>query len=1472
MKKLIVAFLLIFALSLCLVACGEGSSADESGQTSATKPTDEPTVLPDERPTDDSTATHVCKGVKWTVTKEATCANKGEKSFVCECGEVVETEEIATLSHTPGAEATCTTAQTCTVCSAELVKALGHTPGAEATCTTAQICTVCNTTLVGIKGHTPAAEVSCTATQNCIDCGVVLMPAKGHTPGAEATCTTAQTCTVCSAELVKALGHTPGAEATCTTAQICTVCNTTLVGIKGHTPETEVSCTATQNCIDCGVVLAPAKGHTPGAEATCTTAQTCVVCQAELVKALGHTPGAEATCTTAQTCTVCKTELVKALGHTPGAEATCTTAQICTVCNITLAGIKGHTPETEVSCTATQNCIDCGAVLMPAKGHTPGAEATCTTAQTCVVCQTELAPAFGHTPGAHATCITAQVCTVCGVELDSAFGHLYLADCDTTCNVCGIEREVIAEHIYADTYAANCSLCRAKNPITYDGGEVTITFYHTMNARYQMVLDKYIDKFNQMYPNITVKHTQAGGYDEVRDQIKADIVNGTQPNIAYCYPDHVAIYNIAKAAVPLDSLINSEIVVTDANGNKTFLGLTDEQKADFIPAFYEEGAVYDDVGTMYTLPMSKYTEVLYYNKDFFTKHNLTVPTTWEEMEALCERIKEIDPNCIPLGYDSEGNWFINMCAQYNSPYTSNTGNHILFNNNTNRSFVKMMSEWYAKGYVTTQELYGGYTSGLFTELSGKKCYMSIGSTGGAIHQCPSRTDYGYAFDVGIAPIPQMNPEEGKILFSGPSLCILDSEDQQEVIASWLFMEFLTTNKEFQAEFSMISGYMPVIKSVDQVDAYKNFIAGANGGSNIQALAVKVARGMSDCYFTPDAFVGSDYVRYAVGYMVAKCMSGYTEAADKDAFIRKIFDEYYQDCISYVGEGESTTDDEIYAAAEFLDQLYKDLYHTENSYDVISCISMNGKSYDITWSSSSSLITLTDNHDGSITVNIPGGHCDDIYYTLTASLSDGNGNVVIKKFALLARLAGATHSEYIAAQSGDSIIVKGIVTGIVSKSNGATSNCLYLQDIDKDGGYYIYGMTEDPIAMGIEIGMTVRASGTKDIYNGTHEVKPNDVKIVSTEKTAVTPIDITEAYQNAEDLKAQELFNLQGALVTIKGVEITDQTASSGYYNFVLAGKTSYIRISSSTCAINKADQTTFAANHTANRGNTADATGIVCVYNGAIYLVPVTVDAFSNFQLAERTDAEKVEYEAGNITVDSAIHSNKTITLPVVGATYSNVTISWVSDNACAVVDGGNITFTLQDEAQTVKLTATITLGENTATKEFTITVDAKPTVVPSVVETPAADTAYKFFVAQNNLGQTLYLDGGVDGRYLTTTTDVTEAIDVYAEAVDGGFKFYILVDGAKQYIEVYNNAENKLSVQYNAEGASVYTYNAETDAWATTFDGKEYYLGTYSTFATVSASAKSYINAGNTHASQFPMELATLVDIADCAHVYSGD
>lgn len=451
----------------------------------------------------------------------------------------------------------------------------------------------------------------------------------------------------------------------------------------------------------------------------------------------------------------------------------------------------------------------------------------------------------------------------------------------------------------------------------YDGSDVTIKFYSSMGQDYNTILEETLVKFNELYPNIHIEHTRGGDYDSNRDLIKTMLGSGQSPNVAFCYSDHVALYNRSRAVIPLDSLIESQIETTRADGTTEILGLTDEQKADFIEAYYNEGKSFGD-DKMYMLPFAKSTELMYYNKTSFEEWGLDVPDHWfasdgkqgletsdkTSMEYALALIKSKDPNCTPLGVDSGANWLITLFEQFETGYTKATGDHYLFDNEANYDMLVTLRRWYQNRWFTTKSLLNGtYTSTFFTSTSsaeGKKSYISIGSSAGAAKQVPQMINEKYPFEVGVSMIPQKEANtsiaNSKVISQGPSICVFNAVNPQEVVASWLLVKFLTTNAEFEARYGGAAGYLPVIKSVNKLDGYAEIIDKADTGKNMAGMAAKLCMDFQEAFFVSPAFYGSAEARDQMEILLNKCViiTGNDDTAIKNS-VKQAFKNALAEC-------------------------------------------------------------------------------------------------------------------------------------------------------------------------------------------------------------------------------------------------------------------------------------------------------------------------------------------------------------------------------------------------------------------------------------------------------------------------------------------------------------------------------------------------------------------------------------------------
>lgn len=122
--------------------------------------------------------------------------------------------------------------------------------------------------------------------------------------------------------------------------------------------------------------------------------------------------------------------------------------------------------------------------------------------------------------------------------------------------------------------------------------------------------------------------------------------------------------------------------------------------------------------------------------------------------------------------------------------------------------------------------------------------------------------------------------------------------------------------------------------------------------------------------------------------------------------------------------------------------------------------------------------------------------------------------------------------------------------------------------------------------------------------------------------------------------------------------------------------------------------------------------------------------------MAEPTDAQKVAADKAALQLEETYTEN--FTLPTTGANGS--TISWaVTEGTAITVDGAAATVIRGAEDATVTLTATITCGEESDTKAFTVTVPAEGTVVPTPGTEEDPYTVAEALAAANALGEDEY-------------------------------------------------------------------------------------------------------------------------------------
>lgn len=409
--------------------------------------------------------------------------------------------------------------------------------------------------------------------------------------------------------------------------------------------------------------------------------------------------------------------------------------------------------------------------------------------------------------------------------------------------------------------------------------EYEITFWAKNDTnRYQTeVYKNAISDFESLYPNIRVNMKLYTDYSRIFNDVITNIPTATTPNVCITYPDHIATYMTGKnTMVPLDALFADHKYGLGGSA-LLFDGPAQEE---IIPQFLSECVL---EGQHYAIPYMRSTECCYINKTYVEKLGYTLPDvlTWDFIWEVSEAATAQNEDgtfalngqnvMIPFIYKSTDNMMIQMLKQQNAGYSTADGTIALFND-TAETILYEVAEHVKSGAFSTFKI-SSYPANF---LNAGQCIFAIDSTAGATWMgadaplADISEDAFVDFETAVRMVPQYDPAHPQMISQGPSICVFNKTDPQEVLASWLFAQYLLTN-EVQIGYAQTEGYLPVTSKAQKSPVYREYLD-KSGEDNTTHYAIKIDASKLLMNHTQDTFVtpvfnGSASLRSASGQLI-----------------------------------------------------------------------------------------------------------------------------------------------------------------------------------------------------------------------------------------------------------------------------------------------------------------------------------------------------------------------------------------------------------------------------------------------------------------------------------------------------------------------------------------------------------------------------------------------------------------------------
>ena len=430
---------------------------------------------------------------------------------------------------------------------------------------------------------------------------------------------------------------------------------------------------------------------------------------------------------------------------------------------------------------------------------------------------------------------------------------------------------------------------------------VSITFWakNDTNKVQTAIYEKAIRDFEALYPNITVTMRLYTDYGRIYNDVITNIATDTTPNVCITYPDHIATYLTGSdVVVPLDDLLTDPKY--GLGGSE--LRFDSPKKEEVVPEFLQECSI---GGQIYALPYMRSTEACYVNKTFVEKLGYTLPEvlTWDFVWEVSDTAAKKDSSgtyllngqkvMIPFLYKSTDNMMIQMLRQLDAGYSDATGKIEIFNDTT-KSLLQTIAAHVKQGSFSTFKI-SSYPANF---LNAGQCVFAVDSTAGSTWMGSKAplldisADKVVDFETVVMTIPQFDPTRQRMISQGPSVCMFNKPDRQEVLASWLFLQYLLSN-DVQIAYAETEGYVPVTLKAQQSEEYQDYLSRIGEDNDlhydVKILASQLLLSHTGDTFVTPVFNGSASLRDAAGQMIENVTKSVRrKEAVNDAYYEKLY--------------------------------------------------------------------------------------------------------------------------------------------------------------------------------------------------------------------------------------------------------------------------------------------------------------------------------------------------------------------------------------------------------------------------------------------------------------------------------------------------------------------------------------------------------------------------------------------------------